>query len=147
MMSSLPSIIIVEDDPVDWTMIGEAFEDAGVENPVIHLLDGVALLKHLRDPATDKPGLILLDLNMPKLNGFETLQCIRADPALRHLVVVIMTTSHAEVDVFKSYNNGANSYIVKPLTFKGLVEAITVIEQYWVKIVSLPKDLDTSLSA
>lgn len=132
------TILVAEDDPADWQMIEEGFEDASIANPVKHVRDGVDLLAYLRDEAHEKPGLILLDLNMPRLNGFETLAEIRADPALRHLVVVIMTTSNAEADILRSYNSGANSYIVKPLTFLDMIKALRTLESYWVELVSLP---------
>ena len=131
-------IMVVEDDPADWMMIQEAFEDAHVGNDVQRIVDGVDLLKHLRTPGNRRPGIILLDLNMPRLNGFETLREIRNDPDLRHLVVVLMTTSSTETDIYQGYNNGANSYIVKPLTFESMIDALKVLGRYWTELVALP---------
>jgi CheY-like chemotaxis protein len=85
-----------------------------------------------------RPGLILLDLNMPKKDGREALQEIKADPNLRRIPVVILTTSEAEEDVYRSYDLGANSFITKPVTFESLVELMRVMGRYWIELVELP---------
>ncbi|MDQ3959432.1 MAG: response regulator, partial [Pseudomonadota bacterium] len=91
------------------------------------------------DMATSpRPGLILLDLNMPKKDGREALQEIKADPNLRRIPVVILTTSEAEEDVYRSYDLGANSFITKPVTFESLVELMRVMGRYWIELVELP---------
>jgi CheY-like chemotaxis protein len=131
-------IMVVEDDPTDWDLMEESFNDAQLAHEVKRLHDGVELLEYLGDPSNEKPGLILLDLNMPRLNGFETLVALRSDPNLRHLVVVIMTTSKSSIDIFKGYHLGANSYIVKPLSFKDMTKAIKTLESYWINLVVLP---------
>jgi DNA-binding NarL/FixJ family response regulator len=93
------------------------------------------------DPAASpRPGLILLDLNMPKKDGREALAEIKADPALSQIRVVIMTTSKAEEDIYRTYNLGAASYITKPVTFEGLVDVIRTVGKYWLEIVELPGD-------
>ena len=131
-------IMVVEDDQADWEMMEDCFGDAKLAHEVQRVCDGVELLEYLRDPDTEQPGLILLDLNMPRLNGFETLLAIKSDPALQHLVVVIMTTSSASIDIFKGYKGGANSYIVKPLSFPEMTRAFKALEAYWINLVTLP---------
>jgi len=143
---SAVKIVVVDDDPADWLMISEAFEDARVANEVIRFQDGVELMQFLHDPDQDRPGLILLDLNMPRLDGFETLAAIRSDPDLRHLAVVMMTTSSSNVDILKSYSGGANAYNVKPLTFDDMIEAIKTIGQYWIQLVTLPPEKKKALA-
>ncbi len=108
-------------------------------------MDGEELLDHLHrrgqyaDPATSpRPGLILLDLNMPKKDGREALADIKADPDLRRIRVVVMTTSKAEEDIARTYNLSAASYIQKPVTFEGLVDVIRTLGKYWLEIVELP---------
>jgi len=94
--------------------------------------------ENLRDKAL--PGLILLDLNMPRKDGREALKEMKADPILRRIPVVVLTTSKAEEDILRSYDLGVNSYVTKPVTFKSLVELIKVLGQYWFEVVELPKD-------
>jgi CheY-like chemotaxis protein len=86
------------------------------------------------------PGLILLDLNMPRKDGREALKEMKADPILRRIPIVVLTTSKAEEDILRSYDLGVNSYVTKPVTFKSLVELIKVLGQYWFEVVELPKD-------
>jgi CheY-like chemotaxis protein len=106
--------------------------------------DGEEVLDYLRgtgrfgDPKPGRPGLILLDLNMPKLDGREVLREMKNDPALRRIPVVILTTSKAEEDIFRSYDLGANSFITKPVTFEQLVEVLRGLGRYFLEIVALP---------
>ena len=86
------------------------------------------------------PGLILLDLNMPRKDGREALKEMKADPILRRIPIVVLTTSKAEEDILRSYDLGVNSYVTKPVTFKSLVELIKVLGQYWFEVVELPQD-------
>jgi CheY-like chemotaxis protein len=109
--------------------------------------DGEQLLDYLlrrgrwADPAqSPRPGLVLLDLNMPRMDGREALARIKAHPALRRIPVVVLTTSRAQADVLRSYDLGANSFITKPRSFGGLVEAMRVLGRYWTEIVELPPD-------
>jgi CheY-like chemotaxis protein len=90
--------------------------------------------------ASTRPGLILLDLNMPKKDGREALREIKADPELRQIPIIVLTTSKAEEDIYRTYDLGANSFITKPVTFTSLVELIHVIGKYWIEIVELPAD-------
>lgn len=138
-------ILCAEDDPDDRALMADALEESKLANRVEFVEDGVELLDYLRrrgrfSPPTPapRPGLILLDLNMPRKDGREALAEIKADPALRQIPVVILTTSNAEADVFRSYDTGANSYIVKPVSFDRLVDVIRELGRYWVQIVELP---------
>jgi CheY-like chemotaxis protein len=108
------------------------------------VVDGQDLLDYLRHEGrwtaedAPRPGIILLDLNMPKKDGREALAEIKADPRLRHIPVVVLTTSKAEEDVVRAYDLGVNSFIAKPVTFEGLVEVMNTLSRYWFEIVELP---------
>jgi len=132
------TILIAEDDPDDRLLIQEAFEEARLANRIEFVDDGVALMDYLRRPATTLPGLLLIDLNMPRKDGREVVEEIKADPALKHIPIVVLTTSEAQSDICRSYKLGASSYIQKPVSFEGLVEVIKILNKYWLQIVSLP---------
>ena len=140
-------IVIAEDDPEDCMLIKDAFTEGLLLNGLRFVENGEELMDYLRhegkykDPSSSpRPGIILLDLNMPKKDGREALKEIKSDPDLRGIPVVILTTSKEEEDVLRSYHLGANSYITKPVTFAGLVEAIKALGKYWFEIVELPKE-------
>ncbi len=108
---------------------------------VEQLLDYLNRRGRWANPAdAPRPGVVLLDLNMPRMDGREALAAIKADPALRRIPIVVLTTSRAEADVLRSYDLGANSFITKPVTFGGLVEAMRVLGRYWIEIVELPPE-------
>lgn len=143
------TILMADDDADDRLMTREAFEESRLANDLRFVEDGVELLDYLQrrgkyaDPeSSPRPGLILLDLNMPKKDGREALQEIRADPKLRNIRVVILTTSKAEEDIYRTYDLGAASYITKPVTFAGLAEVIKALGKYWLEIVDLPGETD-----
>ncbi len=138
------TILMADDDHDDRMLTKDAVEEARLANYLHFVEDGEELIDYLhhRGPYTDptkspRPGLILLDLNMPKKDGREALTEIKADPELRQIPVVVLTTSHAEEDVLSTYDLGANSFITKPVTFEALVELVTVLGQYWFGIVEL----------
>ena len=131
------SIVLADDDPDDRILVREALNEAGVRNELVTVGDGQELLTHLR-AATDLPDLVLLDLNMPRMNGREALAAIRADGRLRRLPIIMLTTSKADEDVVSSYEEGANSYITKPVTFPGLVDVMAALDRYWVQVVEMP---------
>jgi CheY-like chemotaxis protein len=140
-------ILIAEDDPEDCLLIKDAFKEGLLLNGLRFVEDGEELMDYLRhkgkykDPSSSpRPGIILLDLNMPKKDGREALKEIKSDPDLRGIPVVILTTSKEEEDVLRSYDLGANSYITKPVTFAGLVNAIKSLGRYWLEIVELPSE-------
>lgn len=140
-------ILIADDDQDDCLMTREAFQECRVSNPLHFVHDGEALLDYLqrRPPYNDDelyplPGLILLDLNMPRMDGREALQAIKSDAQLRGIPVVILTTSSAEEDILCSYDMGGNSFITKPVTYTGLLEVVKTLGRYWLEIVELPMD-------
>jgi len=141
------AILCVEDDPDDRLLAEMAYRDSGVVNLLEFVSDGEEALEYLRRvgrhanrAGNDQPGIILLDLNMPGTDGRETLVIIKADLALRRIPVVILTTSSAERDIATSYDQGANSYIVKPTAFAGLVYLFQRLCDYWFEIGSLPQE-------
>jgi CheY-like chemotaxis protein len=140
------TILICDDDEDDRMLTQQALEDAHISNALRFVEDGEQLLDYLyqrgqyagETGAAPRPGLILLDLNMPKLDGREALQRIKGDPTLVDIPIVILTTSGLDADVIRSYRLGVNSFITKPVTFSGLVEAMNVLGKYWLEIVELP---------
>ena len=138
-------ILMADDDADDRLLAQEAMHESRVLNELYFVEDGVQLLRYLRGDgefsdrqAYPMPGLILLDLNMPKMDGREALAHIKADPRLRRIPVVILTTSKAEEDMVKGYDLGAASYITKPVTFDALVDLMRTLGKYWVDFVELP---------
>jgi two-component system response regulator len=141
------TILLADDDEDDRLMTRDALRDARLHNPLRTVIDGVELMEYLRregeyaDPKeSPRPGMILLDLNMPRMDGREALRAIKGDPELRSIPVVVLTTSKAEEDVIRTYDLGVNSFITKPVTFLGLVEVMKVFSRYWLEIVDLPPD-------
>ena len=139
------TILMADDDEEDRMMAKEAWEESRLCNYLCFVEDGEELLDYLerRGKYTDpkdspRPGLILLDLNMPKKDGREALREIKNSPDLRSIPLVVMTTSSAEEDILRSYDVGANSYITKPVTFEGLVHIVRQLGTYWFNIVELP---------
>lgn len=141
-----PIVILMADDDADDRMLTkEALEESRVLNDLRFVQDGEELMDYLKNrgsyadkDAWPRPGLILLDLNMPKKDGREALKEIKDDPELRRIPVVVMTTSQAEEDIFRSYDLGASSFITKPVTFDRLVELMKTLGNYWVEFVQLP---------
>ncbi len=136
-------ILLAEDDPDDRLLLQEALQEGRLANELTCVEDGEELLDYLHQRGkwaggAPRPGLILLDLNMPKLDGREALRAIKADPSLRQIPVVVLTTSKAEEDVLRSYDLGANSFITKPVTFQSMVDLMRVLGRYWLEIVELP---------
>jgi len=134
-------ILLVEDNPGDVRLTKEALKDARVGNNLHVTMDGVEALAFLRKQgkhaSAPRPDLILLDLNLPKKNGREVLEEIKAEDALRHIPVVILTTSQAEQDVVESYRLRANAYVTKPVDLDQFLRAVGSIEQFWLEIVKL----------
>jgi CheY-like chemotaxis protein len=140
------TILMADDDEEDCAMTKEALTDARLANEMRFVSDGEELMDYLHrrggyasgNGAAPRPGIILLDLNMPKKDGREALAEIKADPDLRRIPICVLTTSSAEEDVFRSYDLGVNSFITKPVTFAGLVEVMQSWTRYWFEIVELP---------
>jgi CheY-like chemotaxis protein len=141
------TILLADDDPDDRKLTQDAFSENRLANVLDCVEDGEELLaylhrtgkyENLRERAL--PGLILLDLNMPRKDGREALKEIKADPELRRIPIVVLTTSKAEEDIVRTYDLGVNSYVTKPVTFKSLVELIKVLGRYWFEVVELPPE-------
>lgn len=139
-------ILMADDDDDDKLLTKDALTESRVLNELYFVSNGVELLDYLKGVGeyADRekypyPSIVLLDLNMPKMDGREALASIKADEKLRSIPVVILTTSKAEEDMIKGYNLGAASYITKPVTFDALVELMTTVGKYWVEFVELPQ--------
>lgn len=132
-------IMIAEDDPDDRLLIQDAFAEVRMGNDVEFAFDGVDLIEKLGacGPAT-LPDLILMDLNMPRMDGREALRTLKESERYRHIPVIILTTSKAEEDVLRSYDTGANSYITKPISFQGMIDVLDALGRYWTVVVTLP---------
>lgn len=148
-MSTVPKkpvlILLADDDADDRAFTIEACRECRFANEIDAVADGEELLEYLRGQgsyadgaARGLPGLILLDLRMPRMDGFEALKAIKADATLKAIPVVVLTTSQAEEDIVRSYQLGVNSFITKPVTFEGLVQAVRTLGQYWFQLVELP---------
>ena len=139
------TILIADDDPDDCLMAKEAMEESLISNDVRFVGDGEELMDYLHHRGnfvdagnSPVPGLILLDLNMPRKDGRTALAEIKSDPTLRGIPVVVLTTSRAEEDIIRTYDLGVSSYISKPVTFEGLVDVMMTLKKYWFEIVELP---------
>ncbi len=138
-------ILLAEDDPDDRLLTVRALKQNRLANAIMWVEDGEELMDYLHrrgkyagNGAAPRPGLILLDLNMPRMDGREALHAIKADPDLRRIPVVVLTTSQAELDILQSYDLGVNAFVTKPVTFEGLATAIKVLGDFWFEIVKLP---------
>jgi CheY-like chemotaxis protein len=145
---------MADDDPDDRELTRDALAASRLSNPLYFVSDGEELLEYLRhegryrqSESAPRPGLILLDLNMPRMDGRDALREIKSDPQFRLIPTVILTTSSAEEDVYRSYALGANSFITKPVTFDGLVGVVRALGAYWFEIVDLPSSERNSLHA
>jgi two-component system, response regulator len=138
------TILLADDDDEDRLMTKEALQESRLGNDLRQVVDGQDLMDYLKrrgryaGEQAPRPGLILLDLNMPKKDGREALREIKADEELRKIPVVVLTTSGAEEDILRTYELGVSSFIRKPVTFDGLLEAMKVLTTYWLEIVELP---------
>lgn len=143
--NQLFTILMVDDDPDDRLLFKEACEEVRLRNPLDFLENGEQLVDYLkrRGNYADRegaplPGIILLDLNMPLKDGREALEEIKADAELRHIPIIVLTTSKDEDDILSSYGLGASSYIVKPISLDRLMRVVNSIGEYWVQIVEVP---------
>ncbi len=140
-------ILIADDDADDRLMTKDAFDENRVANEIRFVVDGEDLMDYLHcrgkygaPGSAPRPGIILLDLNMPKMDGREALAEIKSDPDLRQIPIVVFTTSQAEEDIFRTYDLGVNSFITKPISFAALATVLTSVAKYWFEIVELPPD-------
>ena len=139
------SILVADDDADDRLLIEDAFDESSISNPLHFVENGEELLQFLRCSGAYEdrkgvplPGLILLDLNMPKMDGRTALRHLKDDERFKRIPVIVLTTSQAEEDIMKTYGLGVSSFISKPVTFEGLVEVVQTIGKYWIQIVALP---------
>jgi CheY-like chemotaxis protein len=136
-------ILLVEDNPGDVRLIIEAMREAKLENRVHIVEDGVEAMQFLRREGrfgdAPRPDLILLDLNLPKKDGRAVLAEVKADPVLKRIPVVVLTTSRAEEDVLRAYDLHANCYITKPVDMEQFMKVVAQIDDFWVRVVTLPK--------
>jgi len=144
-------ILLAEDDPDDRLLTRRALQKSRIANTISMVEDGEELMEYLRhegeytDPEdAPRPGLILLDLNMPRMDGREALKKIKSDPELRRIPVIVLTTSEAEQDILQSYDLGVNAFVTKPVTFDELADAIQALGDFWFEIVKLPSERDAS---
>jgi CheY-like chemotaxis protein len=135
-------VLLVEDDPGDVLMTREAFDDNKVANQLYVVNDGEAALEFLRKQGEyadmPTPDLVLLDLNLPRVDGRQVLAEVKADPLLRQIPIVVLTTSEAEEDVLRSYDLHANAYVTKPVDFERFIEIVRKIDEFFVSVVRLP---------
>lgn len=137
-------MLLVEDEPADYHLVRMALKESKVLCNLFHAIDGVDGLAFLRRQgdytAAPRPDLILLDLNMPRMDGREFLEVVKSDPELKHIPVVVLTTSEVERDVIASYRLGASGYITKPVDMDQFIEAIRQVGIYWFTLTRLPRE-------
>jgi CheY-like chemotaxis protein len=135
-------VLLVEDDPGDTLMIREAFEQHHITHRLHHVPDGVEALAFLlgegEHAGSPRPDLILLDLNLPRMDGREVLKRVKGDAGLRAIPVVVLTTSDADEDILRSYDLHANAYVTKPVDFDRFIEVVRLTDDFFVNVVKLP---------
>ena len=139
------TILMADDDEEDCMLVKDAWRESKLANDLRFVADGEELMDYLQHSGTfsskidsPRPGLILLDLNMPRQDGREALKAIKADVSLRQIPIVVLTTSKAEEDIVRAYDLGVSGFIIKPVTFESLVDVVTTLDKYWFEIVELP---------
>ncbi|WP_428653135.1 response regulator [Runella sp.] len=138
-MNKQATILIADDDADDRFLLQSVFDDCGLVNPTVYVKDGIELIEYIRRSNNEYlVGLILLDLNMPKMDGREVLKILKSEPHLRKIPVVVLTTSKAEQDINDCYDLGANCYIAKPSSFDVFNDTITTLIKFWIKLTQLP---------
>lgn len=130
-MRNTKPVLLVEDDSIDAMTVRRAFKDLKLSNSLTHRINGEEALEYLRNPDVAIPCVILLDLNMPRMNGIEFLKIIKQDDRLKRIPVIVLTTSNEECDVVESFRLCVAGYIVKPVDYRKFVEAIRTIDLYW----------------
>ncbi len=130
-MRNVKPVLLLEDDSVDATTVKRSMKELHVANPLVHVVNGEEALEYLRNSKNVKPCVILLDLNMPRMNGIEFLKIVKADSELQCIPVVAITTSRADQDRFECFDNGIAGYVVKPTNYEGFVDAMRILDLYW----------------
>lgn len=145
-LNSRVTILMADDDPDDQILLQEALRENQIQNTVCFVENGEELIDYLTGKGKFEgqelitPGLILLDLNMPKMDGRQALKLVKADPILKKIPIIVLTTSRADADILECYDLGVNSFISKPVNFQELVEVTKEISNYWLGTVSLPEN-------
>ena len=146
MMANPINILLVEDNPADARLIKEVFKDTKTKNRLYVVKDGVEAMAFLNQEVDNadipRPDVIILDLNLPRKDGREVLKELKEDNVLKRVPIVILTTSSAEEDIIRTYNNHANCYITKPVDFDQFLKVINSIEDFWLSVVKLPSNLN-----
>lgn len=138
-MNRNASILICDDDEDDLYLVKSVFNDTKFSNQIVYLKNGVELLEHLQNHKNETSiGLILLDLNMPKMDGREALKIIKSNAEFRRIPVIILTTSNSPQDIYQCYELGANCFITKPSSYEGLNDAIKTLSKFWLELSYLP---------
>ena len=145
MRNTTKPVLLVEDDAIDMMTVRRAFKDLKLTNPLAHATNGEEALKYLEKEENPKPCVILLDLNMPRMNGVEFMRAVKADPVLKRIPIVVLTTSRDDRDIVESYKLSAAGYIVKPVDYKKFVEAVRMIDVYWT-ISELPQEQPVAMA-
>jgi chemotaxis family two-component system response regulator Rcp1 len=136
--ATLMKVLLVEDSLADIELTLDALSDAKVANDVVVVRDGVAAMEHLRRTEELRPDLVILDLNLPRMSGYEVLAAMRNEDALRRIPVAVLTTSAAEADVVRSYDLGANCFLTKPVDLDQFFRVVQSIDDFWLGLVRLP---------
>ncbi len=138
-------ILLVEDSPSDAALTIEALKEGKIANRLTHVEDGVEAMDYLRQKGkydkARRPDLIMLDLNLPRKDGREVLAELKNDPELKLIPIIVLTTSHSDKDILQSYRLNANCYITKPVDFPHFIEVVKSIEQFWLTVVTLPRNI------
>jgi two-component system response regulator len=132
-----PFLLFAEDDNEDWILMEDTLEKCN-NCKYVRVQDGVKLLEYLQDTNNDLPDILILDVKMPKMDGLEALELIRKDMRLKHIPTIMLTTSKLETDILKSFQNGCNSYIVKPMSFEDMQTIWEHVHEYWFKVSHIP---------
>ena len=130
-MKSTKAVLLVEDDTVDAMTVRRAFKDLKLKNMLAHCINGEEALAYLDDPSEENPCVILLDLNMPRMNGIEFLKVIKEKEHLKHIPVIVLTDSNEKRDVVESFCQGVAGYMVKPIDYAQFVDTVRAISEYW----------------
>jgi CheY-like chemotaxis protein len=138
-MKNFKPVLLVEDDVIDAMTVRRAFKDLKLTNPLAHVTDGEEALDYLKNPDNPTPCVILLDLNMPRMNGVEFIEIVKADPVLKMIPIVVFTTSSDRSDITESYRRSVAGYIVKPIDYHAFVDTVAAIGLYWT-INEMPPD-------
>ena len=138
-------ILLVEDSPSDAALTMEALKEGKIANRLTHVEDGVEAMDFLRQKGkyakASRPDLIMLDLNLPRKDGREVLAELKNDPELKLIPIIVLTTSRSDKDILQSYRLNANCYITKPVDFPNFIEVVKSIEQFWLTVVTLPRNI------